>query len=114
MSLALKLRTQSMVGEFRKGRSEFYDQELWKGRAVYVRFVWSDITLNSAHFEHSYSQDGGKTWEVNWITDQTRADGPSPWNPPRSKRIRLAVMPGSLSEFAPTKFCYPPSLIPRM
>jgi hypothetical protein len=34
--------------------------------------VWSDITPNSAHFEQSFSDDGGKTWEVNWITDQTR------------------------------------------
>ena len=24
------------------------------------------------HFEQSFSDDGGKTWEVNWITDQTR------------------------------------------
>jgi hypothetical protein len=34
--------------------------------------VWSDITATSAHFERSYSDDGGKTWEVSWITDQTR------------------------------------------
>ena len=63
---------QPMVGEFKDGHGEFYDQELWKGRSVYVRFVWSKITPNSAHFEQSYSDDGGKTWEVNWITDQTR------------------------------------------
>ena len=37
-----------------------------------ARKVWSDITPNSAHFEQSFSDDGGKTWEVNWITDQTR------------------------------------------
>jgi hypothetical protein len=36
--------------------------------------VWSNITPKSAHFEQSYSQDGGKTWEVNWITDQTRVE----------------------------------------
>jgi hypothetical protein len=61
-----------MVGEFKNGRGEFYDQELWNGRSVFVRFIWSDITANSAHFEQSYSADGGKSWEVNWITDQTR------------------------------------------
>ena len=66
-----------MVGEFKDGRGEFYDQELWKGRAVYVRFIWSNITPNSAHFEQAYSEDGGKTWEVNWITDQTRVQGHS-------------------------------------
>jgi hypothetical protein len=69
---ALGQPIQPMVGEFKDGRGEFYDQELWKGRAVYVRFIWSNITPNSAHFEQSYSEDGGKTWEVNWITDQTR------------------------------------------
>jgi len=71
---ALGQPIQPMVGEFKDGRGEFYDQELWKGRAVFVRFVWSKITPNSAHFEQSYSADGGKTWEVNWITDQTRVD----------------------------------------
>ena len=69
---ALGQPIQPMVGEFKNGRGEFYDQELWKGRTVYVRFVWSEITPNSAHFEQSYSDDGGKTWEINWITDQTR------------------------------------------
>jgi hypothetical protein len=63
---------QPMVGEFKNGCGEFYDQELWKGRSVYVRYIWSEMTPNSAHFEQSYSDDGGKTWEVNWITDQTR------------------------------------------
>jgi hypothetical protein len=69
---ALGQPIQPMVGEFKNGRGEFYDQELWKGRTVYVRFVWSEITPNSAHFEQSYSDDGSKTWEINWITDQTR------------------------------------------
>jgi hypothetical protein len=63
---------QAMVGEFKNGRGEFYDQEPYHGRMIFVRFVWSDITPNSAHFEQSFSDDGGKTWEVNWITDQTR------------------------------------------
>jgi hypothetical protein len=68
---------QPMVGEFKSGHGEFYDQETWKGRSVYVRFIWSKITPNSVHFEQSYSADGGKTWEVNWITDQTRVGGAS-------------------------------------
>jgi hypothetical protein len=62
------------VGEFRNGRGEFYDQEAWEGRTIFVRYVWSDITKTSAHFEQAFSDDGGKTWEVNWITDQTRVD----------------------------------------
>jgi hypothetical protein len=63
---------QPMIGEFKNGRGEFFDQEPWKGRAVYVRFIWSNTATKSPHFEQSYSDDGGRTWEVNWITDQTR------------------------------------------
>jgi hypothetical protein len=32
----------------------------------------SDITPNSCHFEQAFSDDGGKTWEVNWIATDTR------------------------------------------
>jgi hypothetical protein len=60
------------VGAFNHGRGEFYDQETVNGRAVYVRFVISDITANSCHFEQAFSVDGGKTWEVNWTADDTR------------------------------------------
>jgi len=60
------------VGEFKDGRGEFYCQDTYNGRVIYIRYVWSGITANSAHFEQSFSPDGGKTWEVNWVTDQTR------------------------------------------
>ncbi len=60
------------VGQFKNGRGEFYGRDKWNGKAVLVRFVWTDTATNSPHFEQSYSEDGGKTWEVNWITDQTR------------------------------------------
>ena len=65
------------IGEFKNGRGEFFDTETSgpNGRAILVRFIWSEITSNSPHFEQSFSDDGGKTWEVNWITDQTRVVG---------------------------------------
>ncbi len=68
---------QPMIGEFKDGRGEFFDQEPWKGRAIYVRFIWSDTNTKSPHFEQSFSDDGGKTWEVNWITNQTLASNES-------------------------------------
>ena len=60
------------IGEFKNGRGEFYDQETFNGRAIFVRFVISDITENSCHFEQAFSDDGGKTWEVNWVATDTR------------------------------------------
>ena len=62
------------IGEFKDGRGEFYDQETFEGRSILVRYVWSDIKPNSAHFEQSFSADGGKTWEANWIAQCTRAE----------------------------------------
>ena len=61
-----------MVGEFINGRGEFYNQQVYEGRAIYVRFIWSGVNTNSPHFEQAFSDDGGKTWETNWITDQTK------------------------------------------
>jgi hypothetical protein len=60
------------IGEFRNGRGEFYSQETLDGRAILVRFVISDITPASCRFEQAFSDDGGKTWEVNWIAIDTR------------------------------------------
>ena len=60
------------VGEFKDGRGEFYSTDTINDRTILVRYIWSAITPTSAHFEQSFSDDGGKTWEVNWITDQTR------------------------------------------
>jgi hypothetical protein len=64
--------SQPTIGEFKNGRGEFYDQESLNGRAIFVRFVISDITPNSCRFEQAFSDDGGKTWEVNWIAIDTR------------------------------------------
>jgi hypothetical protein len=60
------------IGEFKNGRGEFYSQETLGGRAIFVRFVISDITPDSCRFEQAFSEDGGKTWEVNWIATDTR------------------------------------------
>lgn len=64
--------TQPTIGEFKNGRGEFFSQETLNGRAIFVRFVISDITANSCRFEQAFSNDGGKTWEVNWIAVDTR------------------------------------------
>ena len=63
---------QPTIGEFKNGRGEFYDQETLNGRAILVRFVISDITPDSCRFEQAFSDDGGKTWEINWIAMDTR------------------------------------------
>ncbi len=67
------------VGQFKNGRGEFYAQDTINGKTILIRFAWTNLNTDTPHFEQSFSDDGGKTWEVNWITDQTRvpdAGGP--------------------------------------
>jgi hypothetical protein len=62
----------SSVGQFNHGRGDFYDQELINGKSVLVRFsIWA-ITTDTAQSEQAFSDDGGKTWELNWINRYTR------------------------------------------
>jgi hypothetical protein len=61
-----------VVGGFTGNRGEFFDQEDFKGRAILVRYVWLNISPKSSRMEQSFSPDGGKTWEVNWICELSR------------------------------------------
>jgi hypothetical protein len=65
------------IGEFKNGRGEFFAPDTLNGKSILIRFIWSDATTSKPHFEQSFSDDGGKTWEVNWITDQTRVQDES-------------------------------------
>jgi hypothetical protein len=64
-----------MVGGFRNGVGEFYNQEEVNGRAVFVRFIFSEVTPTSFRLEQAFSADGGKSWEPNWIARFRRTGG---------------------------------------
>jgi hypothetical protein len=60
------------IGQFEGRRGEFYASDMFEGRAIYIRYVWQNLSQKATHFEQAYSSDGGKTWEVNWIYDGAR------------------------------------------
>ena len=60
------------VGTYRNGRIDFYDYEMIGGRSVLVHFSMWKITDDTAQSEQAFSEDGGKTWEVNWVNQYTR------------------------------------------
>jgi len=64
--------SQPTVGEFKNGVGEFYDQETFNGRAILVRFVIKPVSKDVCRFEQAFSEDGGKTWELNWVAIDTR------------------------------------------
>lgn len=61
-----------VIGQFTGNHGEFRGQDTYNGRAIYVRNVWLNISPKSARWEQSWSADGGKTWEVNWINELSR------------------------------------------
>lgn len=60
------------VGTFKNGRGEFYDYETIRGRSVLVRFSIWKTSPDTAESEQAFSDDGGQTWEVNWVNHYTR------------------------------------------
>lgn len=63
-----------VIGGFEGGHGEFYSQEPFEGKSIFVRFICSNITETSCRWEQAFSTDGGKTWETNWISELTRED----------------------------------------
>jgi hypothetical protein len=61
-----------VVGQFYGDRGEFYNQQSYKGRVILVRYVWLNNSPKSARMEQSFSPDGGRTWEVNWVCELSR------------------------------------------
>jgi len=66
------LELPPMVGQFSGRQGQFYNQQDWKGQAVLVRYVWTDISPHASRMEQSFSADGGRSWEVNWICELSR------------------------------------------
>jgi hypothetical protein len=61
-------------GRFENGVGTFYSDDTLRGKPIRVRFIWSHMTRDSAHWEQAFSPDGGETWETNWISDFTRVE----------------------------------------
>ena len=61
-----------MVGSFEGGVGTFYADELFEGRPIRVRFLWTRTESASPRWEQAFSEDGGRTWETNWEMDFTR------------------------------------------
>ncbi len=63
-----------VFGTFSGGTGVFEGTDLFEDRPILVRFTWSDITAPTLRWEQAFSDDGGETWETNWIMEITRAE----------------------------------------
>ena len=63
-----------VVGTFTDGVGIFEGEDTLDGRPIRVRFTWSGVDTPRPRCEQAFSDDGGETWETNWVMDFTRAD----------------------------------------
>jgi len=59
-------------GKFENGVGTFYSDYTSNGKPMRVRYTWSHITANSAHWDQAVSADAGKTWDTNWTMEFRR------------------------------------------
>ena len=62
-----------VFGRFINGRGEFYGDDTYNGKDIRARYIWSDITADSARWEQAFSVDQEHTWITNWIMEITRS-----------------------------------------
>ena len=61
-----------VIGRFENGIGTFYGDDVFEGRKIRVRFIWTVTNPNAPRWEQAFSADGGASWETNWIMDFTR------------------------------------------
>jgi len=66
-----------VVGCFEGDLGVFHGEDVHRGRPVLVRFTWSRGTTECPRWEQAVSDDGGRTWETNWVMDFSPAEGGS-------------------------------------
>jgi hypothetical protein len=65
---------EPVVGRFEDGVGQFECHDTIDGREVEVRYQFTEITPSSARWQQSFSFDGGRTFEPNWIMELTRVN----------------------------------------
>jgi hypothetical protein len=78
----------------------FEGADTFEGRPIHVRFTWSGVTTPTVRWEQAFSEDGGKTWETNWIMEMRRDDGVVGRELPVVELARYLIRPGERGRFA--------------
>jgi hypothetical protein len=60
------------IGRFNNGVGTFLSDDIFEGRPIKVRGIFSSQSGVLAQWEQAYSADDGKTWETNWVMRHVR------------------------------------------
>lgn len=63
-----------VVGRFSGTIGTFFAQDTLNGKPITVRFVWRANPAQNPIWEQAFSEDGGNTWEINWVMEFVRSE----------------------------------------
>ena len=63
-----------VFGTFDRDVGVFEGEDMYDGRPILVRFVWSGVATTTPRWEQAFSADGGSSWESNWVMEFTPAE----------------------------------------
>ncbi len=72
-SRRLGLLDPPVIGAFEGDVGVFEGEDILRGRPILVQFTWSRVTTPTPRWEQAFSDDGGRSWETNWVMDFTPA-----------------------------------------
>ncbi len=75
-SSAAGMLSPPAIGGFEGGHGRFQDEETYNGKSILVRYDVSVISPTACLFEQAFSADGGRTWELNLIVNETSTQVP--------------------------------------
>lgn len=61
-----------VIGRFEGGKGTFFGDDLFVGKPIRVRTTYEPIDDARAEWTQAFSDDGGASWEVNWIMEFNR------------------------------------------
>ncbi len=64
-----------VFGSFTGDGGVFEGTDTFEGKPYLVRYCWSGVTTPTPKWEQSFSEDGGETWDLNWVMEFTRMEG---------------------------------------
>ena len=67
---------EPVVGRFEDGVGIFECDDILGGIHVRVRYEWRVIDTDTLRWEQSFSFNGRRTWDTNWVMDSTRIASP--------------------------------------
>jgi hypothetical protein len=62
-----------VVGKFEGNTGLFHADDVFNGKPIKIRFIWSWAPHENPRWEQAFSPDDGATWETNWTMQFTPA-----------------------------------------